>query len=82
MLFRSIWLTVPALAYFAAGCAQVIIEKDRLKINTFLKTVSFDEVYYDPNGISEVKKFKSIPADIELEYYPLTNTWKIKTKAK
>ena len=74
-------LTLIALL-FLAGCVQIIVEKDRLQINTFLKTVSFDEVVYDPNGTSEVKKYKGIPADIELEFNQLTGTWIIKTKAQ
>ena len=76
-----IWLSVLAFAYFAAGCAQIIIDKDKLKVNTLFKTVSFDKVIYDPNGVSEVEIYKGIPADIELVYDPLTGTWKIKTNS-
>jgi len=81
ILTTLIWALVIALSYLLAGCAQIIIDKDKLKVNTLFKTVSFDKVIYDPNGVSEVEIYKGIPADIELVYDHLTGTWKIKTKA-
>ena len=71
-----------ALAVLLTGCTQVILTKDRLKINTFLKETEFDSAYFDPNGFFQVDKYKGIPSDIELEYDPLTNSFKIKTKGK
>jgi hypothetical protein len=63
-----------------SGCTQIILEKDRLQINTFLKSVEFDGFYYDPNnGFFEVDKYTGIPSNIELEYDPLTHSFKIKT---
>ncbi len=63
----------------AGGCTQIILEKDCLKINTFLKSVEFDGFYYDPNdGFFEVNKYTGIPSNIELEYDPLTRSFKIK----
>ncbi len=80
-----LWLIVIGVTILVfcsvAGCTQVIIEKDRLQINTFLMTTGFGSFYYDPNGISEVDKYMAIPSDVELSYDPLTKTVKFKTKA-
>lgn len=66
------------------GCKQVIVEDtehgQRCKINTFLMSSEFDNFYYDPNGIFEVGRYKGIPAEVELEYDPLTRSFKIVTK--
>ena len=82
--FKMKLLLTLALALLLTGCTQVILTKDRLKINTFLKSAEFDTAYYDrdPNGFFEINKYKGIPSDIELEYDPLTNSFKIKTKGK
>ena len=70
------------------GCTQVIIEKEynatdfkqRLKINSFLMTSGLESLYYDPNnGFFEVGKYKGVPADVELEYDPLTHSFKVVT---
>jgi len=66
-------------AWLIGGCTQIVLEKDRLKINTFLKSVEFDSFYYDPNdGFFQVDKYTGIPSNIELEYDPITRSFKIK----
>jgi len=70
------------LLLLLAGCTQIIIEPDRMQINTFLKSTEFDSFYYDPNdGHFEVGKYRAIPSNIELQYDPLTGKVKIVTKA-
>jgi len=63
------------------GCTQVILEKDKLKINTLFMTSGIDTLYYDPNGIFEVNKYISIPSDMELYFDPLTKKIVLRTKA-
>ena len=67
-----------ALLMMVPGCTQIILEKDRLKINTFLKSTEFDTAYFDPNGFFEVHKYRGIPSNIELEYDPVEKAFKIK----
>ena len=64
------------------GCTQVDLTPDRLKINTFLMTSGLESLTYDPNGVFSVGKYQGIPAEIELEYNPLTNTYKATTVTK
>lgn len=70
-------LTTLCLLILLAGCTQLILEKDRMQINTFLKSTEFDSAYYDPNGFFEVNKYKGIPSDVKLKYNPVTGTWEI-----
>ena len=81
LLITLIWLLVFFLAFWIAGCTQVIVEPDRLQINAFLMSTGFDNLYYDPNVLFEVNKYDSIPSDIELVFDPVTRTIKAKTKA-
>jgi hypothetical protein len=78
----AIWLLLlPALTVWFVGCTQTIVQKPdgtRLKINTLLMTSGLESLYYDPNGFFEVGKYKGIPSDVELEYDPLTNSFKAK----
>lgn len=72
------YLLIVAMLMFT-GCVQLIVEPDRLQINSFLTTTGFEEFYYDPNGFFEVNKYRGIPSEFELEYNPLTNTYKLKS---
>ena len=79
-----IWVFVAVSTFLCLlavnGCTQVIIEPDRLKVNTFLKSTEFDTAYYDPDGIFEVSKYKGIPSDVEIVYDPLTKSFKFVAK--
>jgi hypothetical protein len=85
LLYEIILITLMALAVMTVmscgGCTQIILEKDRLKINTFFKTTEFDTAYFDPEGFFQVEKYKGVPSNIEFEYDPLTKSFKIKAKA-
>ena len=63
------------------GCVQIIVEKDRFKINTFLTSSGFESLHYDPNGF-DVGKYQGIPADAEFVFDPLTKTFRVKVKTK
>ena len=71
-----------ALALLLTGCTQVILTKDRLKINTFLKSAEFDSAYYDPNGFFEVNKYEGITDKLEIQYNPYTGVKLKTTKGK
>jgi hypothetical protein len=66
------------------GCTQTIIDQTeygaRLKINTFLMTSGLESLYYDPDGIFEVGKYKGIPVDLRLKLNPLTGHYEIVTE--
>ena len=66
------------------GCVQLIHEQpdgSRLKINSLFNSTAFDGFYYDPNGFLEVNKYIAIPADMELQFDPLTKKIVLKAKA-
>jgi hypothetical protein len=76
-------LALAAALFFATlwvvGCTQIIIEPDRLQINTFLTTSGLKGLYYDPNDFFEVRDYEGVPADIKLRYNPVTGTVEVIT---
>jgi hypothetical protein len=82
LLISAIWLLLPAMTLcFVSSCVQLIDERPDgsiLKVNSLFNSTSFDGLYRDPNGFLEVGKYKGVPSDVELEYDPLTNSFKAK----
>ena len=75
-------LALTCILLLSIGCTQVDLTPERLKINTFLMTSGLESLIYDPNGVFSVGKYEGIPAEIQLEYNPLTNTYKATTVTK
>ena len=66
-----------------AGCAQIIVEPHRVKINTLFTTSVLEDLYIDkdPNGIMEVSRYRGRPADVDAGFNPITKTVNIKSKS-
>ena len=76
------WTVIIVLLFHALGCTQVILTKDQLKINTFLKSTEFDNATFDASdGSFDVNKYKGLPSDVEVVYDPATHTFKFRAKA-
>ena len=51
------------------GCTQVIVEEDRIQVNTFLKDIDFDKLNYSDLAI---ERYSGQSKDVKATYSPIT----------